>query len=261
MAVKVRQWKGAWWLDIVYRGQRKRKRVGVGNAGKKAAELAAIKIQARLAEGDTAPLAPAPPSAPTFASIAEEWLRRYPALHAIRPGMLDNYRSFTERHLSPYVGELPVTDITVDRIEDFIEAKRAPGGSIRFKGKALSDASLRTGLLTLGLILHRAVRMKLIAGNPMREVARRHDPEPGAVDRVSPVDVAEPAEHDGEADPEELVGDDRPRDAENVGVERVGDGGKGDDEAAAGEPRDELPEHRVDDEGAGPCVESLPPRA
>ena len=170
MAVKVRQWKGAWWLDIVYRGQRKRKRVGVGNAGKKAAELAAIKIQARLAEGDTAPLAPAPPSAPTFASIAEEWLRRYPALHAIRPGTLDNYRSFTERHLIPYFGELPITAITVDRIEDFIEAKRAPGGSIRFKGKALSDASLRTGLLALGLILHRAVRMKLIAGNPMREV-------------------------------------------------------------------------------------------
>lgn len=61
------------------------------------------------------------------------------------------------------------------------------------------------------------------------------------------MDVAEPAEHDGEADPGELVGDDRPRDAENVGVERVGDGGKGDDEAAAGEPRDELPEHRVDE--------------
>jgi len=173
MAVKVRQWKGAWWLDIVYHGQRKRKRVGVGPAGKKAAELAAIKIQARLAEGDTAPLAPAPPSAPTFASIAEEWLRRYPALHAIRPGTLDNYRSFTERHLIPYFGELPITAITVDRIEDFIEAKRAPGGSIRFKGKALSDASLRTGLLALGLILHRAVRMKLIAGNPMRDVEWR----------------------------------------------------------------------------------------
>ena len=121
MAVKVRQWKGAWWLDIVYHRQRKRKRVGVGPAGKKAAELAAIKIQARLAEGDTVPLAPAPPSAPTFASIAEEWLRRYPALHAIRPGTLDNYRSFTERHLIPYFGELPITDITVDRIEDFIE--------------------------------------------------------------------------------------------------------------------------------------------
>ncbi len=173
MAVTIRQWKGAWWLDIVHQGRRKRKRVGVGKAGRKAAELAAIKIQARLAEGDTAALALPPASAATFASVAAEWLRRYPALHAIRLSTLDNYWSFTLNHLIPHFGEHQIVDITVDRIEEFIELKRAPGGSVRFKGKALSDASLRTGLLALGLILQRAVRMKLLVGNPMREVEWR----------------------------------------------------------------------------------------
>ena len=51
MAVKVRAWKGAYWLFIDHHGQRKARRVGVGKAGKKAAELAATKIAARLADG------------------------------------------------------------------------------------------------------------------------------------------------------------------------------------------------------------------
>ena len=51
MSVKVRAWKKAWWLFIDHEGQRKAKRVGIGKPGKKAAELAATKIAARLAEG------------------------------------------------------------------------------------------------------------------------------------------------------------------------------------------------------------------
>ena len=113
------------------------------------------------------------PAVPTFAAIAEEWLHKYPALHAIRPATLDNYRSFTSRHLLPALGQLPVTDVTVSVIEDFIESKRLPGGSIRFTGKPLSDASLRTGLLALRLILQRAVRTKRLPANPMHEVEWR----------------------------------------------------------------------------------------
>jgi integrase len=75
-----------------------------------------------------------------------------------------------------------ITDITADRIEDFIEAKRAPGGSARFPGKPLSDASLRTGLLTLRLIFQRAVRTKLLPDNPIKEVEWRGTPRIEHVD-------------------------------------------------------------------------------
>ena len=78
----------------------------------------------------------------------------------------------------------------MDVIEDFIEAKRAPGGSIRFKGKSLSDASLRTGLLALGLILQRAMRMKLLSGNPMREVEWRGLPRRDA-QTIDPFNTSE----------------------------------------------------------------------
>ena len=50
MAVKVRQRNGAWWVFVDHKGQRKAKRIGTGKEGKKAAELVATKIAARLAE-------------------------------------------------------------------------------------------------------------------------------------------------------------------------------------------------------------------
>jgi len=184
MGVKVRERDGAWWLFINHKGQRKARRVG---KGKQAAELAATKIAARLAEGGPLVLEQEKPPhvVATFAQVAEEWLHKYPALHAIRPATLDNYRSFTTQHLIPFFGHVAITAITPTTIEDFIEAKRGPGGSIRRPGKPLSDASLRTGLLALRLILQRAVRTKRIPANPMHEVEWRGMPRIESVDTFS----------------------------------------------------------------------------
>jgi len=81
MGVKVREkvkGSGEWWLFIDNRGRRKARRVGIGKSGKKAAELAALKISARRAEGDTSPLDPAPVVAPlTLAAFAATWLAQH----------------------------------------------------------------------------------------------------------------------------------------------------------------------------------------
>lgn len=75
-----------------------------------------------------------------------------------------------------------MTTITPRAIEDFIEAKRSPGGSVRRVGKPLADGSLRTGLLTLRLILQRGVRLGLIPANPMNDVEWRGMPHMEQVD-------------------------------------------------------------------------------
>jgi integrase len=175
MAVKVRERNGAWWVFVDYQGKRKAKRIGVGKPGKRAADAAAEKIAARLALGDTSaldPPAPSPssPPAPTFADVYEEWIARYPTLHPVRPGTLANWRSFATHHLLPAFRSTPITEITVERIEDFIIGKRGPGGSVRREGKGLADSSLRTGLLALRLILKHAARRKLIPASPMNDV-------------------------------------------------------------------------------------------
>lgn len=92
------------------------------------------------------------------------------------------YRSFAEQHLVPFFGEKAVTVITPRLIEDFIEAKRSPGGSVRHLGKSLADGSLRTGLLTLRLILQRGVRLGLIPANPVNDVEWRGMPHMEQVD-------------------------------------------------------------------------------
>ena len=55
MAVKVRERRGAWWIFVDHQGKRKARRVGVGKDAKKSADLAAIKIRARLAVGGKGP--------------------------------------------------------------------------------------------------------------------------------------------------------------------------------------------------------------
>ena len=81
MAVKVREWKGAWWVFVDHEGRRKAKRVGVGRTGKRAAETAAEQIQARLTLGDWSPLETTAPAAPEVVHPALEvalpaWITR-----------------------------------------------------------------------------------------------------------------------------------------------------------------------------------------
>src|SRR2546426_5211829 len=64
---------------------RKAKRAGPGSRGRKLAEAAATKIAAKLLDGDTSVLdkPQKPATAPAFAEVVDEWLRKYPALHAV----------------------------------------------------------------------------------------------------------------------------------------------------------------------------------
>src|SRR5688572_9145845 len=176
MAVKVRERDGVWWLFVDHGGRRKAKKIGTGRRAKKLAEDAAVKITARLIDGDLGVFGDSTPPAeapPTFDEVYAEWCIKYPATHAVAESTLSNYRSFAEHHLRPYFGAMLITSITVDTIEDFIAAKRASGGSIRRVGKPLADSSLRTGLLALRLILKRAARRKLIPVSPMGDVEWR----------------------------------------------------------------------------------------
>ncbi len=63
-----------WWVFIHHAGQRRARRVGTGKRGKQLAEAVAIKIQARLLDGDASDLAAPPPPQPkamTFAQVVE----------------------------------------------------------------------------------------------------------------------------------------------------------------------------------------------
>lgn len=189
MGVTVREkpkGSGVWWVFVHNAGRRRARRVGTGKRGKQLAEAAAIKIKARLLDGDVTDLAPASanpaPTAVTFAQLAEEWRTWYPVVHGIRPGTMENHESFLRTHLLPFFGAQLVTAITPDQVEDFIAAKRGLGGSVRRAGKGLADSSLSVGLVTLSLILGRAVRRGLLPANPVDQADWRATPQADTVD-------------------------------------------------------------------------------
>ena len=100
MGVKVKAWKGAWWLQINHKGRRKSKRVGVGKEGKKAAELAAVQLQAKLASGDTGVFEEASARAVTLQEHAESWLRNYVTVQR-KPGTAEKYEAILRKHWFP----------------------------------------------------------------------------------------------------------------------------------------------------------------
>jgi integrase len=180
MGVKVKLWKGqrgVYGIFIDHLGRRKAKKVG----DKKAAEAVASGIRRALAEG-TFKLAP---RSIGFTALAEEWLEKYPT-RQISPNTLENYASVVRAHLK----SLPVTEIGFTEIEDFIAAKRRPGGSARSPERPLAESSISLALVALRLILDRAVRVhRLLAANPVQRVAKRRSTQDGGADPFSPEEL------------------------------------------------------------------------
>ena len=76
MGVQVKEWKGAWWIFVNHKGQRKAKRMGEGKTGHRVALTAAEKIQARLVLGNLSLLEEVKPQAIHSRSMRSNGLPR-----------------------------------------------------------------------------------------------------------------------------------------------------------------------------------------
>jgi integrase len=119
MGVKVRERKGAWWLFIDYEGKRKARRVGTGPEGRKAAKLAAEKIQAKLALGDRGLLEP-DRVVPSFKEASERWLTGHSQMGQIRPSTQADYARTLRMYACPPFGNRPVTAITREDVRGLL---------------------------------------------------------------------------------------------------------------------------------------------
>jgi len=154
MGVKVRQRKGAWWLFIDHDKKRKAKRVGEGPTGKRAAEAAAVQLRARLAAGDRAILTPAA-RVPTFADYSRQWLDGVASVRC-QASTRDLYETTRRVRLVPACGNLPLDQITRERVRAFIAQAHA---------QKLKPNTIRRGLSLLATILNTAVDDGVIPTN------------------------------------------------------------------------------------------------
>jgi len=160
MGVKIFQWKGAWWLDINHKGRRKRKRIGVGEPGKKAAKAAAAKIQAKLALGE---FQLKEEKVPTLREYAASWLKTYVAV-ACKPRTQELYEAMLRLHVLPELGDVLLNEISREQIRRLLAAKAEAG---------LSRGSLQNILAPLRELLNHAVEDGLIPTNPAARLGRR----------------------------------------------------------------------------------------
>jgi integrase len=151
--------KGHGGLFVSHHGQRKAKRVGEGETGKRAARNVAEKIQARLALGGSMT---EQPTTPTLADYAVSWLRSYVAMEC-KPRTQELYESMLRVHLLPVFGQ-PLDQIRRDAIREFLATKAQAG---------LKRGTLYNLLATLRGLLNHAEEDGLISKNPAVRLGRR----------------------------------------------------------------------------------------
>src|SRR5262249_40544705 len=193
MGVRVRQkpeGSGVWWLFVTLNGRRTSRRVGAGPAGKKAAQLAATQIAAKLASGDSGVFAPAPVPTPreTFSEYAERWLIETVAPHR-KERTVGYYRQIIEKHLAPTFGTVALADIKPSDVRALIAEKLngrpCAAHEHRVRGCSACVAPLgrntvKNAVATLRAVLYQAHGDGVIPSTPATRLGRffnaRHDP-------------------------------------------------------------------------------------
>ena len=160
MGVQVRAWKGAWWVFVNHEGQRKAKRIGTGEAMKKAAREVAAKIQARLALGGPVN---EETEIPTLAEYAPLWLNSYVAVEC-KPRTQELYETMFRLHVLPSLGSLRLSAITRGKIRELLAIKSEAG---------LKRSTLKNILAPLREMLNHAAEDRLISANPAMKLMKR----------------------------------------------------------------------------------------
>lgn len=153
MGVKIREWKGAWWVFINHRGARKAKRIGVGETGKKAAKQVAQQIQARLALGQTA--LEKTGAGVTLDQYAKTFLQRIEQTR--KHTTLADYWKILDRDILPVLKGLDLQAITREKVKALATACLTKGQSPK---------TVQNIIRCLSSLLSHAVEDELLTANP-----------------------------------------------------------------------------------------------
>ena len=168
MGVKIRQWKGAWWVFINHHGSRTAKRIGTGATGKKAAKLVAQKIQARLALGQAA--FDSHRAGVTIDSYAQTFLQRVEQTR--KHTTHTDYKKILDKDILPVFRGLDLRDVTREKVK---------GLAMACLKKGQSPKTVQNIIPCLSSLFSHAVDDELVAVNPalkpgkfLPKVTKRH---------------------------------------------------------------------------------------
>ena len=113
MGVKVKKYKGSWYVFIDYQGHRKAKKVG----SRAAAEKVKRQIEARLALGDLGVLHER--DTESFSDYSRRWLEEHVKVHC-KLSTAISYEQVVSFHLVPRFGALRLDHITRDQVKSYL---------------------------------------------------------------------------------------------------------------------------------------------
>jgi integrase len=99
----------------------------------------------------------------TFAEFAQRWLRDHLPARGLKHTTVETYRYALEGHLLPFFGKKPLSDISPESIDRYVAVKMREG---------LAPKTVNNQLLTLRVMLTRAVRWRLLPSNPVADAER-----------------------------------------------------------------------------------------
>jgi integrase len=175
MGVRVRFWKGAWWVFVSHQGRRKAKRIG----DKATALRVARAIRERIARGD---LQLGGSNEETLESYGCAWLKGLTG--NLKASTIRFYAEHLRRHIVPALGQRRIGQV------NRVDCREL---AIALRGKGLKVNTVRGIVRTLSALLSQAVEDEKLPANPalrMGKYLRRGD-EPEAV--IQPLSAAEAA--------------------------------------------------------------------
>lgn len=148
MGVKVKFYRGAWWVFVNHHGRRRSKKVGE----EAAARAVARQIRERLALGD---LGVIPKDSPTVRTFATTWFTHG---EGTRKRSTHRFYGFNlTLHILPVLGDKPIATLKRADCRELMAVCRAKG---------LKIASMRGVNRTLSAVLSQAVEDALLPANP-----------------------------------------------------------------------------------------------
>ena len=107
------------------------------------------------------------PSKITVQENFEEWFKVKTAREEIKTSSVEYYRNAMEWYIIPRLGHIALRNLSVEEIESFLISLSQSG---KRDGSPLSRSTVRGVAITLSQGLERAVRLKRIPLNPMKQV-------------------------------------------------------------------------------------------
>lgn len=154
-------WRLTWHLSLGPDGQRRRV-TETFHGTKTAAEARWLARQAEIKAGGKGY---SPPSRQTLADYLDRWLRTYGHV-SLRPKTAYSYQQLVRLHILPHLGHVPLADLTAQQLQEWLAHLTQPKES----GRTLSPRSVAYARAVLRSALAEAVRLGLLAANPLDRV-------------------------------------------------------------------------------------------